>query len=149
MKTTLTILAIALALLLGWIRFSPTDVDDWHLDPGDTEDPGQSGLRLIGREAPRFPGDPDTVLTEVMSIAKAEPRTRVLDGSVEEGMITFVHRTRLMGYRDYTTLKAVAEGDMTKLSLAARSRYSFAHDWGTNSARMDRWLAELQDRLQR
>ena len=53
MQTTLIIVLLAIVFLLAWVRFSPTDTDDWHRDPGDVEDPGSTGIRLIGREAPR------------------------------------------------------------------------------------------------
>ena len=144
MKTTLFFIAVLVLLGMAWIRFAPTDRDRWHIDPAEAESPEPRGVRLIGREAPRFPGGPDEVLAAFREIALAEPRVRVLDGGLDEGMITFVARTRIMGFRDYITVKAVAEGDQTKLSIVSRSRYSVGSDWGVNRERLDRWLAELQ-----
>jgi hypothetical protein len=149
MTTTLIVLALALFGILLWLRFAPADVDHIHIDPAEVEDAGRGSLRLIGREAPRFPGDPDLVLSELLDIARAEPNTRVLDGSVEEGLITFVSRSAMLGLASYTTVKAVAEvGAVTKVSLAARPRHSWAGGAGANRNRLDRWLAELSFRLE-
>lgn len=137
---------LALVLLVGflWLRFSPNDVDAWHVDPGDADEVKRAQVRLIGLDAPRFRADAEAVMEKVMEIARAEPRTRVLDGGVDEGMVTFVAYSRV-GFRDYVTLKAVSEaGGQTKLSIASRSRSPIGYDWGVNSARIDRWLQELE-----
>jgi len=144
MQTTFFLVVIVLIFGLGWIRFAPTDADDWHIDPATANDPGPSGYRLIARDAPRFPADPDTVLEALLAIARAEPRVRRLDGSVDEGMLTFVAGTKWIGFRDYMTFKAVDEGSATKLSVTSRSRYDFGSDWGVNRERLERWIAELE-----
>ena len=84
------------------------------------------------------------LLEKVLNIAEDEPRTRVIEGDVDEGMITFAAYS-LVGFRDYITVKAVAEaGGLTKLAIASRSRSPIGHDWGVNASRIDRWLLELQ-----
>ena len=108
MQTILILLIVLVILGLGWIRFSPTDPDNWHVDPGDAQFDPRRGHKLIGLDAPRFPGSPEDVLTAVIEIARAEPRVRILDGSIDEGMLTFVARTPYLGFRDYITVKAVA-----------------------------------------
>ena len=148
MNTLIYILAFVLIAGFLWLRFSPNDVDAWHVDPGDADEVERAQVRLIGLDAPRFRSDAETVLEAVIEIAAEEPRVRVLDGSVDEGMITFVATSKI-GFRDYITVKAVSEaGDLTKLSIAARSRIN-GHDWGVNAARIDRWLQELEHALAR
>lgn len=147
MLSYLLVLLIAVLCVLGWIRFAPTDVDAWHIDPAEVSDPEGRGHRLIGREAPRFPGHPDDVLQAFFDIAGQSARVRLLDGDVDEGMITLVARTKWMGYRDYITAKAVAEGGETKLSVVSRARYGIGSDWGVNRDRLEGWLAELEQVL--
>lgn len=144
MKTLFYLLAFALIGWVLWIRFGPHDVDRWHVDPGDAEEGERVQVRLIGLDAPRFASDVETLLNKVVEIAKSEPRTRIVDGDAEEGMITFAAYSKV-GFRDYITVKAVGEaGGLTKLAIASRSRAQFGNDWGVNKARIDRWLQELQ-----
>lgn len=144
MKTFLYLLAFVLIAGVLWLRFSPNDVDKWHVDPGDADERERAQVRLIGLDAPRFKADADSVLEAVLDIVRAEPRMRVLDGDVDEGMITFVARSKI-GFRDYITVKAVDEaGGQAKLAIASRSRSAFGYDWGVNRARIDRWLQQLE-----
>jgi uncharacterized protein (DUF1499 family) len=147
MKTLLVILAIIAAGML-WIRLAPIDRDRWHTDPAEAEDPEGSGVRLIGLQAPRYPADADAVLITLSEIALDEPRTKVLDGDIDEGMITFVTRSRVFGFADFATVKAVSEGAVTKLSIVSRTQVgSRGNDWGVNAAKVDRWLQEMRRRL--
>ncbi len=144
MKTFIYLLIFILVVAFLWLRFSPHDVDKWHVDPGDADESQRAQVRLIGLDAPRFASDVETLLDKVVEIAKSEPRTRVLDGDAEEGMITFVAYSKL-GFRDYITVKAVSEaGGLTKLAIASRSRSPVGNDWGVNKNRIDRWLQQLQ-----
>ena len=147
MTSTLIVIIAAVLLVLGWIRFSPHNIDEWHMDPADADEPGRNGSRMIGRDAPRFPGDPETILKALAEVALSEPGVRFLEGSTGEGMLTFVARTKVLGLRDYVTVKAVAEGRETKLAVISRARISQGTDGGRNRERLDRWLAELQVRL--
>ena len=147
MKNLFLILLIVCAVGALWIRFAPTDKDRWHVDPASTNDPAPRGYRLIGPEAPRFQGTPDQVLTAVKDVALLRSRVRLLDGGLDEGMMTFVARSKYMGFRDYITVKAVPEGSVTKLSVISRARYQIGSDWGINRMRLERWLAEVKARL--
>ena len=143
----LFLLLFAGLCVLGWIRFAPTDVDAWHVDPAEVNDPEGRGYRLIGRDAPRFPGYPDDILQAFFDIARQSARVRLLEGGVDEGMITLVARTKWMGFRDYITVKAVGEGSETKLSVVSRARYGIGSDWGVNRNRLEGWLSELENTL--
>lgn len=146
MKAFLLAIVIVAVIWLIWTRFSLGDPDRWHVDPADADAPGRTGWRMIGREAPRYPGDPTSVLTTFTEIALEEPRVRLLDGDTAEGMITLIARSRVLGFKDYITVKAVAEGPKTKLGVISRAAAS-AGDLGRNRERLDRWLAELERRL--
>lgn len=127
-------------------RVLPHDADRWHEDPATTTASDGAGAQLIGRKAPRFPGHPNEVLGELIEIALSRPRVKLLEGGADEGLVTFVARTRVLGLPDYVTFKAVDEGSVTKISAISRSRFA-GYDWGVNRARLEDWLGELSRRL--
>ena len=146
MTTLLTLCAIVIVIALLWIRYAPINSDDWHVDPAEVEFSGNHGLKMIGREAPRFVGDAEAVLETFTEIARGEPNTRILEGDADEGMMTFVSRSKILGLAEVITVKAVAEGARTKLSIASRPRFTFSGR-GTTEERMDRWLQDMRLRL--
>ncbi|PVA11798.1 DUF1499 domain-containing protein [Pelagivirga sediminicola] len=115
---------------MAWIRLAPDDAERWHRLPASVSDADMEGgvMRVL-------PGD----LAELDRIIRAEPRTRVLAGSVAEGMVTYVTRSRVFGFPDYTTV-AQRGGDLV---LHARLRYGKS-DMGVNKARVERWLDALR-----
>ena len=147
MDTILLLFVIAVIIWILWSRTWSGDPDQWHIDPADADDPRGTGWRMIGREAPRFAGDPTIVLNVLTDIALEDPKVRLLDGDTAEGMITFVVRSKILGFKDYVTAKAVAEGPQTKLGIISRANTSAGTDLGRNRERLDRWLAELEHRL--
>lgn len=120
----------ALVGVLGWVRLAPDDIARWHQLPETVED-----ANFAGGVTRRVPGD----LAQLDRVIRAEPRTRVLAGSVEAGMVTYVTRSRVFGFPDYTTV--AQRGDM--LDLHARLRYGRS-DMGVNRARVERWLEALR-----
>lgn len=145
--TTLIFLVLFLAVaLILWLRFSPLDRDVWHVDPAVSDAGGEDGVRFVGLDAPRYPADAEEVLETFAAIAREEPRTRVLEGAVDEGLMTFVARSPVLGLPDLITVKAVNEGAATKLSIVARPRYALS-DAEANADRLDRWLQEMRLRL--
>ncbi|QMU59776.1 MAG: DUF1499 domain-containing protein [Boseongicola sp.] len=141
------VVGIIALITFMWSRWSPTNPDEWHLDPADVDDSAQRSFRLIGREAPRFSGPLSEVLQEFSEVALSEPGVKALEGDISEGMMTFVARAPVTGTRDVITVKAVAEGANTKVSVISRQRMKLGSDAGRNRDRLDRWLAELQLRF--
>ena len=122
----------------GYIRLAPSDPARWHGSPlADgpwgriTEGEGWASLRLETRAA-------GEVLARLDAIALATPRTRRLAGSVEEGRITWVTRSALWGFPDYTTAEARADG----LYIQARQRFGRG-DMGVNAERLRGWQVAL------
>ncbi len=138
MKRLIAIMWVLLAVavgLLAWIRLAPSDPARWHVRPEFTADRDMPGgaVRIIR-------AGPDA-LARLDRIARATPRTRLLAGSVEEGMMTWITRSRAFGFPDYTT--AWADGE--RLVIYARLRFGRA-DFGVNRARVEGWVRALQAR---
>ena len=121
---------LLVAGVLAWIRLAPNDVAHWHKLPASVQDRDMEGgvMRAV-------PGD----LAALDAFIRAEPRTHVLAGSVGEGMVTYVTRSKMFGFPDYTTVQQ--RGDT--LAIHARLRYGKS-DMGVNKARVERWLNALR-----
>ena len=118
---------------LGYIRLAPSDPAQWHVLPDfDRDKDFKAGVMRVVETGPDG-------LVRLHDIAVATPRTTVLAGSPEEGMVTYVTRTKVFGFPDYTT--AAQDGDMLK--IYARLRFG-RRDSGVNRARVEAWLAALQ-----
>lgn len=119
---------------LAWIRLAPSDPAVWHVDPKVTADQD-----LAGGVRRRIPATEDT-FAQLDRIILATPRTEVLAGSVEDGKITYITRSKWMGFPDYTTVMR----NETVLELFARLRFGQS-DTGVNKARVDGWLERLDN----
>ncbi len=132
MKMVLWLL-IAVGLAMGaYIRLAPSDPVRWHVAPEDAERDLKGGVVRVVETGPDG-------LARLDKIARATPRTSVLAGSLEEGMITYITRTKVFGFPDYTTVQQ--DGDT--LRIYARLRFG-RKDFGVNRDRVTQWLALLQ-----
>lgn len=146
MRTLVFVTAGAVVAGMAYIRLSPMDPQVWHVDPAKAVRTGKPNDYLLadGGDRPAISVDetPEAVLARLDAAAMAEPGVTRLAGSVETGRVTYVQRTRLMGYPDAISVFAVPEGEGARLSLYSRSRYGHS-DLGVNKARVERWLAAL------
>ncbi|WP_420859506.1 DUF1499 domain-containing protein [Marivivens marinus] len=131
-------LALLLVLILGfaaYVRLAPSDPARWHRPVPDLalgDHPREGSFAAV-----RGGANPDT-LARIDAIARATPRTTVLAGSVAEGRITYITRSRLWGFPDYTTVER--SGD--RITLFGRLRFGRG-DMGVNKARIEGWLAQV------
>jgi Protein of unknown function (DUF1499) len=132
------ILWICLAVvtgILGYVRFAPSDVARWHFLPDVTADKNfKSGVTRLVKTGPDG-------LERFDKLARELARTTVLAGSVESGMVTYVTRSKVFGFPDYTTVQQ----DADQLKIYARLRFGRS-DTGVNRARVTGWLNSLQAR---
>jgi uncharacterized protein (DUF1499 family) len=151
MKTVLLLGVIAVLGLLAWIRLAPDDPAVWNVplsagaasSAGLTAGPCADKIALVpqgARATCLLPGTPAEVLARLDATAQVQPRTRLLAGSAEEGRITWVARSRIMGFPDYITAEASAVPDGTRLDIYSRQRYG-SKDMGVNAARLRVWLS--------
>jgi hypothetical protein len=131
-------LVAALALI---IRNYPLDAGRWHIDP--TAPGFQPGANwAVFCPLPGAREFSTAGLQALADIALATPRTKVLAGSVEEGRITFVTRSLVMGFPDFTTAAVVPSDAGPRVCLYARQGIG-DYDWGVNAARVRDWAGQL------
>lgn len=144
MRIVLLILLVAVIGLAAYIRLAPSDPAQWHRfaypKPAPGEYPSEGGF-----ESRRVVSGPE-VLDRLDTIIRATPRTQLLAGSVEEGFVTYVTRSALWGFPDYTTVyltQVDPEVDgQTTLTIHGRLRFGRG-DMGVNRVRIEGWLDAL------
>ncbi|PPB81625.1 uncharacterized protein (DUF1499 family) [Albidovulum inexpectatum] len=153
MKPVLIVVVALVGAGLAWIRLAPSDPTRWHVAP-----------RLPADLAPQPPGPeavlpqtggahalirlqgvtPEKALAQLDAIARSTPRTVRLAGDPAQGRITWITRSRLFGFPDYTTAEARAADGGAIVTIHARLRFGYS-DMGVNAARLRDWLARLAD----
>lgn len=148
-KVVTSVLVLLLLGLILSIRFLPDDPARWQVPVATAEaaTPGPCAEKVVlvpkgARATCLLPGTPEQVLARLDAVAMASPRTMRLAGSAQEGRITWVQRSRLMGFPDYITAEAAPAPEGTRLDLFSRQRYG-SNDWGVNAARLKDWLSRL------
>jgi len=129
MKKILYIIVITLLILtvfIAYIRLMPSNSSRWHqpIEATHSANFKPGAVRVLSAE--------ENTLARVDAIMTQLPRTRVLDGSVNQGRITYVTRTKWIGFPDYTT---VEYSDGT-LKMYARLRFGTS-DMGVNRERLE------------
>ncbi len=127
-------IAILIAVLgvLGWIRFAPSEVADWHVDPQVSAD--QDLTNGVRRRVSAGDGGFERLHMQIL----ATPRTELLAGGPQDGHATYITRSLWLGFPDYTTVQANGE----VLEIWGRLRFGRS-DMGVNKARVDAWLAQF------
>jgi uncharacterized protein (DUF1499 family) len=134
-------------LVLGfgaYVRLAASDAAIWHLSPV-TDAAADCAVQTApdsARLACVLPAAPADLLARLDAVALATPRTVRLAGSPNEGRITWITRSRLWGFPDYTTAEARGEGTGARLDIHARLRFGKS-DLGVNAARLTAWKAAL------
>ncbi len=132
MKIALGLLLFLAVGMAAYIRLAPSDPKRWHVAPqADADRDLQGGVLRVVEAGPDG-------LARLDAIARAAPRTTVLAGSVGDGMITYITRTKVIGFPDYTTVQQ--DGDV--LRIHGRLRFG-RKDFGVNKARVDGWLGQM------
>ena len=131
-------LLAVVAAFAGYVRLAPSDSGHWHVAPV-AEGPAGEVVAGEGWASLRLEtGAARDLLARLDAIALATPRTTRIAGSPEEGRITWITRSALWGFPDFTTAEARADG----LHIQARLRFGRG-DMGVNAARLRAWQAAL------
>jgi uncharacterized protein (DUF1499 family) len=141
-----------LVLIAIGMRLVPDDPADWHVDPLLAARTGKPNDYLVApaglsaaepdRISDTWPIPPAEPMARVDAIALAEPRTARIAGRPGELWATYVQRSRLFGFPDYVSVRAVEVPGGSALAVWSRARFGHG-DMGVNRARVERWLAAL------
>ncbi len=149
--------AAALAVAGGavFFRLVPDDPEIWHVDPLTAPAittpnawrvaPVDAPVKADG-EAPVFAVTPEALMEAIDRVARAQPRTKRIAGSVAELHATYVQRSAVMRFPDYISVRALPAPGGATLAILARSRYG-RDDFGVNRARVSAWLDVLSRTL--
>lgn len=124
----LWVILILVVALAAYVRLAPSDPARWHQDVTAEQDKDFAGgaIRVV------------QVDLAAMDKVIRESGARVLSGSVQEGHITYISRTRIAGFPDYVTVQK--HGDT--LRIFSRLRFGKS-DLGVNKRRVEGWLSQL------
>lgn len=127
------ILVLAVVSAVAFVRLAPSDTSRWNKPIGNAENADGSGWSA--RVVPSTPG----LLSDLHQAMLALPRTEMLAGSVGEGRLTYITRSKWVGFPDYTTI----EQDGGVIKLYARLRFGKS-DMGVNGKRLDGLLERVR-----
>lgn len=134
------IILLIIVVPLAYVRLAPSDPVRWH-----------KAAKVAGAETIARPnayiwrktvdGDGIAELQALTEAATATERTTLLAGSVAEGQITFVTRSRVAGFPDYSTIGVYTLDEGTRvIEVNARLRFGKS-DLGVNAKRVKGWVA--------
>lgn len=139
----LVLLLVGLFGLAAYVRLAPDDPARWHVAMAEIA--GEAAavspvIRQVPGGAVAFlpAADPAAALARLAGMAEASPRTRRLAGSPAEGRITWIARSRLIGFPDYITAETTERG----LRIWSRQRYGRG-DLDVNLRRLTDWLGRM------
>lgn len=138
---------VVLLVLAGmaYVRLSPLDVETWHTPELPAMAPGEypGAGRFVGQYVQD--GDGQAAFERLHQTALATPRTQVLAGSPGEGKVTYVTRSRGMGFPDMTTvtLTQTPANGQSMIQIFGRLRFG-KYDMGVNKARIRDWVARAK-----
>jgi uncharacterized protein (DUF1499 family) len=146
MRIALILLAVVLVAVIAaaiWFRTVAMPAEVWHVDPAAVTPPASPNYDLrTGDRAPVFDVTPDVMAARIDAIATAEGAD-LIGGSLAQGHMTYVVRSRLMGYPDAVSVRLVPVGQGTRVEIFSRSRFGYS-DMGVNAARVERWISEAR-----
>lgn len=128
LKMLVTLLLILIIASMAYVRLAPSDPARWHRMPefDTSRESVGSAFRVIEGAG---------LLAQFAETAQDWPRVGVLAGTVEDGRMTWVARSAMIGFPDYIT----AEQTDDALRIYSRLRFG-KHDFGANAKRLDAML---------
>lgn len=115
-----------------YIRTAPIDTDHWHQPIHSEVDNTMKGgaIRILPNSQGAF--------AALNGALKSLERTEVIAGSADSGHVTYVTRSKWIGFPDYTTL----EQSENNIKMYARLRFG-RRDMGVNAARLRKLMSSI------
>ena len=141
------VLLLVLVALMGfgvYVRVLPTSAMLWH-EPsypsglGHIPGPNSHIWRSVQKD------DGRVEMAKIDAVIQRTARTQAIAGSIDEGMITYITRSRWWQFPDFTTLErdvALIEGGPRVISIYSRAQFGTS-DLGVNQRRLREWLRQL------
>lgn len=128
----LYILIFIVLAFAAYVRLVPLSAERFHTSISATNNKDIKGasIQIVQNTA--------GAMEKLDASLKALPRTTLLAGSIAEGHLTYVTRSKWIGFPDYTTLEQ--SGDTIK--MFARLRFG-RQDMGVNAARLRKLITAL------
>ena len=147
MKTIVILVLLVVAGFVAYVRLAPTDPAVWNIDPVAVEKPAKTNNFLIrpgdgDAAAPVYREQPEELAARIDAAMLAMPRTARIAGSPDEMQMTYLTRSKLMGFPDFTTIRVIWGSDGSSFAAYARSRFG-QDDGGVNKARVAALLTAL------
>ncbi len=142
-NTSWLLLMIAISALI-YVRMAPHNLAALHVVPptGATPDvPVISDGSALFLQV--FDSESQTVWQNIETVILNTPRTKQIAGGQDGGMISYVTRSRLFGFPDYTTVLLTETGDKTQMQMFGRLRFGRS-DFGVNAARLKLWVQAIK-----
>lgn len=142
-NTAISVLLILASGLL-YIRLVPHDM---ALVEAELPAGAAPGAPVIGANSALFVAEfaapPEVLLADLANVAAQTPRTRLLSGDAVGPRVTYVTRSLIIGFPDYTTAIVTPTPQGSRLTLFARARFGRS-DLGVNAARARAWIGTLE-----
>ncbi|PWK58070.1 DUF1499 domain-containing protein [Roseicyclus mahoneyensis] len=143
MRLLLILVALAVLAVIGaavYFRTVAMPAEVWHVDPGSVTPPASPNFELRrGEGAPVFDATADVMAARIDAIATAEGAA-MIGGDLATGQMTYVARSRIMGFPDAVSVRLVPVAGGTRVEIFSRARFGYS-DMGVNAARVARWIA--------
>jgi uncharacterized protein (DUF1499 family) len=146
LKSVLIAIVVAAGLGLVFIRLAPSDPNRWHQPLAKLLDvpEGDFARTLTGGYVTGIKVDlpPEKALDRLDRIATSFRNTKRLAGDVDSGLVTYISRTKYIGFPDYTTVQVEPTEDGARLIIYGRLRFGRS-DLGVNQGRIKGWIKLL------
>ena len=151
MKLVIALGAVAAVAVAGvaYVRLAPSEAARWHVDPLTAVKPSSPNSWLLrpqggDGQAPVYDVSAADLAADFDRFVRGRPRVTPLAGSVQDLWITYVARTRLIGFPDYVSVRFIPLlPDQSTLAIFSRSRFGYG-DGGVNRKRVESWLKRFQ-----
>jgi uncharacterized protein (DUF1499 family) len=139
---------LTLAAVMLYVRFTPADMAEWHVDPRAVPKPRTPNhwlIRPVGGDArpPNFTLEAAELAGRVDAVMLSMPRTERVAGSVAAGHMTYLTRSPWMGFPDYTAIRVYSTEAGSSFAALARARFGRS-DRGVNRARLEALVTQLE-----
>ncbi len=133
---------------LAYVRLAPSNPDTWHVDPFKASKFRKRNVFIQRPDegknpSPEFAMDAQSLARAFDAVAMAADRVERLAGSPSDLFVTYIARSKTIGYPDYISIKFIElAGGRSTFAVFSRARFG-SSDFGVNRQRFQDWLKKL------